>query len=334
MKRFWLPFSVLLLCLLAACGGKKSEDPGPVTYTEGLDTIPALEQVMNKKTGGTLTAVLKSPQEGEDGEKPAPDPDALPYTAYDYQQFTMDKTGGVVKDYIALLTNEFNGLTCKNGLTDDIYKEAAGSITLTRHAAAESMAPPAEEKDKKEKKKKKDKDKDKEESEPQPSKPVPYSSIKQDPIKLLRVRIDWTPTSCLVTLDHPDQQDFAQSLLGAGTLLTFSSAKDLMYSVTPDEIGLPGTSMEEYIMKPGPGFVRVDDTACLSIDVYEKNDTGTNSLVGQYFISTDGASLYRKVGDSLREVEKIELESGYTPPSEEEVENADEGGKSDDKKDK
>ena len=70
--------------------------------------------------------------------------------------------------------------------------------------------------------------------------------------------------------------------------------------------------MSEYSLKPGPGFVEVDHTACLTIYVYQKNAAGTNSLVETYFISSDGSTLYRQTGTEPNQVEKITLSGGHT----------------------
>lgn len=331
MKRFYLPIAVLLLCLLTACGNKDAEDNTLKSYTVDADSIPAIDPLLTEETGGNLTTVITYPSEedekakSEEEEEPKENvPEIEPYVAYDYQQFLMHKTGGVVKSYVSSLTTETYGFALEDEVTDKTYEAAAGSITLTRQALAQGAAPPPEDdkEEKKDKKKKKDKDDEGEDSKDAPSlsEPVPYSSLEHDPTRLFRVRVDWTPTSCLVTLDHPAGQDFAHSLLGAGTVLTFSTAKDLMLSLEPQEIGLPGKSMEDYVLIPGPGFVKVDNVACLSIDVYQKNSAGTISRMGRYFISADGAYLYRQNGNDPSEAIKIELDSGYDPSEEEAAE--------------
>lgn len=310
MKRLFISFSACLFCLLAACGSDGTASETISTYTFGGDTIPALEQVLTEQSGGRLTATL-SPETPADDDADADNDDggeepdstdsgtdaSASYRAYDYQQFTEYQTGSVVRSYVELLTSETNALKPEEKLDDSTYTQPTGSILLTRQAvAADAASASGEEKNSAE------------------GEAVSYASLPHDPALLFRVRIDWLPTSCLVTLDHVAGQDFSNSLLTAGVALSFSTATDLMNTLSPEEIGLSGSSMSEYSLKPGPGFVEVDHTACLTIYVYQKNATNTNSLVGTYFISSDGSTLYRQTGTKPNQVEKITLPSGYTPP--------------------
>ena len=307
MKRFFISFSVCLFCLLSACSGDSPASETISTYSFGEDTIPALEQVMTEQSGGRLTAVL-SPEStaGDDAgtddgnaertDSAGNEADATsPYIAYDYQQFTEYQTGPVVRSYVDLLTGEAIALQPEEKPDDSVYTQPAGSILLTRQAVMDGATSANSEGEN-----------------TGDGEATSYASLPHDPELLFRVRIDWTPTSCLVTLDHVAGQDFGNSLLTAGSALSFSTAKDLLNTVSPEEIGLPGSSMSEYSLKPGPGFVEVDHTACLTIYVYQRNAAGTNSLVETYFISSDGSTLYRQTGTEPNQVEKITLSGGHT----------------------
>lgn len=200
-----------------------------------------------------------------------------------------------MRSYVDLLTGEAIALQPEEKPDDSVYTQPVGSILLTRQAVMDGATSANSEGEN-----------------TGDGEATSYASLPHDPELLFRVRIDWTPTSCLVTLDHVAGQDFGNSLLTAGSALSFSTAKDLLNTVSPEEIGLPGSSMSEYSLKPGPGFVEVDHTACLTIYVYQKNAAGTNSLVETYFISSDGSTLYRQTGTEPNQVEKITLSGGHT----------------------
>lgn len=326
MKYKCVFFAALSLCLLCACGGGEQENETLSSYTYGGDTIPSLEQVLPAEAGGRLISVLTPPAsedgEADSGEDAASDDsegqtadsgESVPagYVSYDYQQFAEGQLPAIIEDYVALLTNEENELRLESDGEFSADSEA-GSVVLQRQAvltegdapvAAETAAAaPA--------------DAEQTDGEEQAPAIAPYSSYAHSEDMRFRVRIDWTPTSCLITLDNVEGQDFASSLLGAGTLLSFSSAQALFSTVTPEEIGLPGESMDEYSLKPGPGFVMVDDKACLTVYVYGKNAQNTNSLMGTYFISSDGLALYRQVGETSSEVEAITFDDGIGAPAE------------------
>ena len=80
-----------------------------------------------------------------------------------------------------------------------------------------------------------------------------------------------------------------------------------MYSIVPAELGLAGEDMSEYTLKPGPGYVMVDDVPCLTMYVYSKTAEHTNVLETTCFISAVGTTLYQqeKVGDN--KVKKVNL---------------------------
>lgn len=61
-------------------------------------------------------------------------------------------------------------------------------------------------------------------------------------------------------------------------------------TMTPAQLGLSGTSMDEYTIFPIDGFVKVDSIECRRFNVYEKGNTG--SIAGTYLISTDSQHLY------------------------------------------
>lgn len=330
MKKQGLLLSLILCALLTACGDKEgASDDLLAYYTFEGDTIPSIEQFMNEETGGRLVATLSPNASGENGEQSASEEtdeqdatdnadatqttntEEVPnYLSYDYQQFTEGKPASIAKSYVELLEGDDIALHAE-GKDEPSFDSTVGSVTLIRQAVAtdgngapqtKATATATSETDGESEG---DETEDGETSEETAI--LPYSDYEHDTQMQFRVRIDWTPTSCLITLDKTEGQDFVTSLQEAGTFLSFSGAKAMMSTVTPAEIGLPGESMSEYSLKPGPGFVMVDGKACLTVYVYGKNSVGTNSLMGTYFISSDCTTLYRQIGDTSDEVEEIEF---------------------------
>lgn len=348
MKRYWALLPLMLCVLLAACGKDEAEDNTLAYYTFEGDSIPSIEQFLTDETGGQLVATLspssgeeedgeaaeegdEAEDGGEDGEASDETEDAeggtaaaatevQDYIAYDYQQFLEGQPGAIVQSYVALLEGEEYSLQLEGGEDEPVsYDTRVGSVTLYRQAVAtdESGAPvqlstASASTDEEGGDEGQDEEQEKEDENAEDAAPLAYSDYEHNTQRRFRVRVDWTPTSCLITLDQIDGQDFTTSLQEAGSFLSFSGAKVLMNSVTPEEIGLPGESMAEYSLKPGPGFVMVDGQACLTVYVYGKNDVGTNSLMGTYFISSDTSTLYHQLADGSDEVEKVHL-SGDLP---------------------
>ncbi|WP_373163155.1 hypothetical protein [Agathobaculum sp. Marseille-P7918] len=338
MKKQGLLFSLILCTLLSACGGKgESADDLLAYYTFEGDTIPSIEQFINDETGGRLVATLSPDASGDTGEQNASDEadtqdtsdgtgdgettdtgdtaataEEHNYLSYDYQQFVEGQPTSIAKSYVTLLEGDDIALHTESE-DEPSFDSDTGSVTLIRQAVAtdSSGAPQKKETASTSENTDAEAETDGEESgdteASEDTAPLPYSEYEQDTQMRFRVRIDWTPTSVLITLDKTDGQDFVTSLQEAGTFLSFSGAKALMSTVTPAEIGLPGESMSEYSLKPGPGFVMVDGQACLTVYVYGKNSVGTNSLMGTYFISSDCTTLYRQVGETSDEVEEIQF---------------------------
>ena len=334
MKKQGLLLSLILCTLLTACGDKEgSSDDLLAYYTFEGDTIPSIEQFINEDTGGRLVATLSPNASGENGEQNAleetdgqdttDEDDAVQttdteevqnYLSYDYQQFTEGEPASIAKSYVELLEGEDIALHTE-GKDEPSFDGNVGSVTLIRQAVATDGNGAPQTKAAATSSTETDADAESEETEEGEGEEkasadatlLPYSSYEQDTQMQFRVRIDWTPTSCLITLDKIAGEDFVTSLQEAGTFLSFSGAKAMMSTVTPAEIGLPGESMSEYSLKPGPGFVMVDGKACLTVYVYGKNSVGTNSLMGTYFISSDCTTLYRQIGETSDEVEEIEF---------------------------
>lgn len=172
----------------------------------------------------------------------------------------------------------------------------------------------AKEKEKEEKKKAKEQAKAEKAAEKQKEKELevlpPYNSFAHDSTKKLVVQIDWTHTSCLITLTTESVSKTGSQVT---SVISFTAAKALMHSIVPAELGLTGDDMVEYNLKPGPGYVMVDDVPCIVMYVYRKTPQYTNELATTCFISADGSTLYQQEDPNDPTVKKVKL--GEIPES-------------------
>lgn len=196
-------------------------------------------------------------------------------------------------------------------------KEKAEKKAQKEKEKAEKQAKKEAEKNmtKEEKQAAKEKAKAEKEAEKQKEKELevlpPYDSFAHDSTKKLVVQIDWTHTSCLITLTTENVSKAGNGQ--ATSVISFTAAKALMHSVVPAELGLPGDDMTEYNLKPGPGYVMVDDVPCIVMYVYKKTAQNTNELATTCFISADGSTLYQKENPHDTTVKKVKL--GEIPES-------------------
>lgn len=138
------------------------------------------------------------------------------------------------------------------------------------------------------------------ESSQEPQSPPPEETpnpADEAPDLVITVRIAWSPGQCVVTADEilgkvtappPDTTGGANR-----HPVTQQGAQDRIASMTPAELGLPGESMDEYVVFPIDGVEMVDDVACIRVNVYSRAD-GTNRFMGGYLVGTDGQHLYRQ----------------------------------------
>ena len=114
--------------------------------------------------------------------------------------------------------------------------------------------------------------------------------------KALTIQLDWTPTNCLVTVDAAEgrvKDPPAPPQPAQVTPMTLVDAMDKMYTLNPADLGLEGTSMEDYTIYAMDGAVMIDGIPCLHLNVYDDSPVGTNEAAGQYFMSADGLHFYR-----------------------------------------
>lgn len=122
--------------------------------------------------------------------------------------------------------------------------------------------------------------------------------VDETPDMVITVRIAWTPGQCVVTADEilgkvtaPPRDPNAGA--SAQHPVSQQGAQDRIASMTPAELGLPGESMDQYVVFPIDGIEMVNDVACIRVNVYSTAD-GSNKFMGGYLVSTDGLHLYRQ----------------------------------------
>lgn len=134
-----------------------------------------------------------------------------------------------------------------------------------------------------------------------PQSPPPEESaepVDETPDLVITVRISWSPGQCVVTADEvlgkvtAPPPDASGGMMGQRPIGQ-QGAQDRIASMTPAELGLPGESMDEYVVFPIDGVEMVDDVSCIRVNVYSRAD-GSNKFMGGYLVSTDGLHLYRQ----------------------------------------
>lgn len=66
-------------------------------------------------------------------------------------------------------------------------------------------------------------------------------------------------------------------------------------SLNPQQLGLEGENMSEYMTYPQQGWVTIDGLSCREISVYHQDtQTATNVLMGTYYLSADLTKVYKR----------------------------------------
>ena len=79
-----------------------------------------------------------------------------------------------------------------------------------------------------------------------------------------------------------------------------SQAMDQFGRFDPESLGIEGESMAEYHYYATGKTLEVDGIKCREIMVYSQDErTGTNDIVGRYFLSMDASKLFRDMGDHV-----------------------------------
>ena len=107
--------------------------------------------------------------------------------------------------------------------------------------------------------------------------------------EVLFLEVDWTATGCIVELTtKPGQiEEYREQSF------TYADAEDFIKGLKPEQLGLPGESMDAYKIYTLNGTVLVDKYPCIPFKVYENSETAGNDIIGNYFMAVDGSVLYQ-----------------------------------------
>jgi hypothetical protein len=293
--RWQLILLAVVLGLLSGChkGDDEAEatgDPGPEEYQFGDETVVAL--------GAT---VEEFPVEGSYEES---------LVTYTYQGLSDGKAA--CSGYIAALTTvdeededagePFTVVDEEMYVTTADLTEEEGTVYLARNVTVEEEEEEAEETSDEDEEEASDEDGSEasDEQAEESAEPVSEeeSEAAQEENRLCVMQLDYTADSCTVTLRYQTgviQQrpvETSESSSG-GSGFTLTSAMDYIKSLDPAELGLDGTSMDEYQIYALDGIILVDGNACLHLKVYSTdNPQQTNHLEGNFLLSGDGQHLY------------------------------------------
>ena len=112
----------------------------------------------------------------------------------------------------------------------------------------------------------------------------------QDDAGMLLLRVMWSKDSCTVI---PVLVEGAAVAAEKPDNLTVEEAVDRILAMKPQQLGLPGSSMEEYQLYAQEGYAMVDDTGCFCINVYDLDSAGSHRIKGSYLVRVDGTDIYR-----------------------------------------
>lgn len=101
--------------------------------------------------------------------------------------------------------------------------------------------------------------------------------------------LSWEGTSCSVTLDMPEGRVHDPRPETSGAAAPPRKGLSDLEAMHPSKLGLPGDSMEAYELMPQEGSVRIRDSVCARVNIYEKK---SGQIAGSFFLSTDG-KLYK-----------------------------------------
>ena len=128
---------------------------------------------------------------------------------------------------------------------------------------------------------------------------------------VLTVKIDWSPGVCVVTADEAEGTVTSppppENGMGGGQSIGLHEAQDRLENMEPAQLGLSGTSMDEYEVFPLDGVAMVDGQPCIRVNVYSsRNAQNSNEFMGSFLMSMNEGTLYR-LDPVTGEVSEVEL---------------------------
>lgn len=104
---------------------------------------------------------------------------------------------------------------------------------------------------------------------------------------IFQVELQWNQDSCTISTAILEGMQVTEPEEEEG--LTTEEAVDTIEKSSTELLGLPGASMEEYLVYAKDGYVMVDDEACFLLDIYDQDHAYQQTCL----LSLDGKHLYR-----------------------------------------
>lgn len=231
----------------------------------------------------------KSEDEAENSENAEPKPVPIDTIAlYDYTSVTP----AALEQYLDALLAEDQGFV----MVDEDYNELEQRPVFAE--AAEDAA--ADDKDAEDDKD--DKKDDKEDKEAEPALAAGTILLAREASvegRLFQVRLTWTAEGeCNVEVSCPEAAFPEEPMMNS------TGALDYIKGQRPSDLGLPGESMAQYNIYNQEGSVVLDGQIYRKFIVYELDEvTHTNAYVGEFLISGDGHTVYKR--DENGELQRV-----------------------------
>lgn len=226
----------------------------------------------------------KSEEEAENSENAEPQPVPIDTIAlYDYTGVTP----AALEQYLDALLAEDQGFV----MVDEDYNELE-----QRPVFAEAADDKDAEDDKDDKKD------DKEDKEAEPALAAGTILLAREASvegRLFQVRLTWTAEGeCNVEVSCPEAAFPEEPMMNS------TGALDYIKGQRPSDLGLPGESMAQYNIYNQEGSVVLDGQIYRKFIVYELDEvTHTNAYVGEFLISGDGHTVYKR--DENGELQRV-----------------------------
>lgn len=108
----------------------------------------------------------------------------------------------------------------------------------------------------------------------------------EDSEQILLLTIEWEETSCSITPSLADADALPKQ---EDQSITLEEAVELLQRSSPDFLGLPGSSMDEYLIYPQEGTVYLDEHLGLLLNVYSAAD---HRFQGSYILTVPNMDIY------------------------------------------
>lgn len=267
-----LLLAALALCLLTACKKEQSLETYPLDES-GTDTVVALDTILEEEEA--ILASIDTPT-----DKAVAEGLELSHT-YHYRK--MHDPAALAARYIELLRTEEQGFVPiddeNRKLAEEPEMDLLWGTVLLGKAAAEN-----EEAGK----------------------------------RIVRVVVGWSEYAVAVQVAYVDgsilppivpKEEEEEKTEPAPAPTDIAGQVEYFTSLDPQQLGLEGSDMKEYMVFPKQGWVMVDDVSCREISVYRQDEqTATNVLVGTFYLSSDLSQIYKKTGED--QIAPLQVETG------------------------